>query len=116
MADDARANIDAAITDYLERLASAIEADAKAACPVKTGKLAGSIEHEVVGQVARIGSNVSYAAVVEMGSGPHIIRATTAKVLANRETGQVFGPVVHHPGTPAQPYLRPALLRQRGAE
>ena len=42
MADDARANIDAAITNLLERLASEIEADAKAACPVKTGRLAAS--------------------------------------------------------------------------
>lgn len=114
MADDARAQIDAAITDYLERLATEIEADAKAACPVKTGRLAESIEHEVNGHVARIGSNVPYAAIVELGSGPHIIRATRAKVLANRETGEIFGPVVHHPGTRAQPYLRSALFRARG--
>lgn len=116
MADDARANIDAAITHLLERLAFEIEADAKAACPVKTGRLAASIEHEVNGQVARIGSNVPYAGIVELGSGPHIIRAVRARVLANRETGEIFGPVVHHPGTPAQPYLRPALLRTRGGE
>lgn len=109
-----RGELDAAIADYLERVAAAIEADARSGCPVKTGELAGSIEHEVDGHTARIGSNVKYAAIVELGSGPHIIRARNARVLANRETGQVFGAVVHHPGTRAQPYLAPALYQERG--
>jgi hypothetical protein len=109
----ARAEIDAAIGRYLERLSTEIEADAKAGCPVDTGELVASIEHEVSGQTARIGSNVKYAAIVELGAGPHIIRAKNARVLANRDTGEVFGPIVHHPGTPAQAYLAPALLRER---
>lgn len=115
MDNAARAEIDAAIGRYLERLSSEVEADAKAGCPVDTGELAASIGHEVSGQVARIGSNVKYAAMVEVGTGPHIIRARNARVLANRDTGQVFGPVVHHPGTPAQAYLAPAVLRVRDA-
>lgn len=112
---DGRAELDAAIANYLERVASAIESDARHACPVDTGHLAESITHEVDGATARIGSNVKYAAIVELGAGPHIIRVRNARVLANRETGQVFGPVVHHPGTPAQPHLAPALFRERGA-
>lgn len=116
MADDGRAQIDAAIADLLERLAVDVEADAKAGCPVKTGELVASIEHEVQGQVARIGTNLRYGLYVEVGTAPHTIRATNARVLANRETGEVFGPVVHHPGTPAQPYLAPAVHRVRGGE
>lgn len=46
----------------------------------------------------------------EVGTRPHIIRSTGPWPLRNRETGQVFGPVVHHPGTKATPHLRPALL------
>lgn len=115
MADDARNRIDTAIAAYLERLATAIETDAKAAAPVDTGDLAASIEHEVRGRTARIGSNLDYAAAVEMGSVPHIIRVKNATVLANSDTGQVFGTEVHHPGSKAQPYLRPSLFRQRGA-
>jgi hypothetical protein len=115
MAGEGRAEIDAAISRYLERLAVAIETDAKAGCPVDTGALATSIESEVNGQTIRVGSNLGYAASVEMGAAPHIIRVKNARVLANRETGQVFGPVVHHPGNKAQPFLRPSLFRQRGA-
>jgi hypothetical protein len=42
---------------------------------------------------------------VEFGTAPHIIRAVNKKVLANTQTGQVFGPVVHHPGTKANPFM-----------
>lgn len=59
--------------------------------------------------VAIIGTPVSYAHFVEYGTKPHVIRAVRAHVLANTRTGQVFGKEVHHPGTKAQPFLRPAL-------
>jgi hypothetical protein len=50
---------------------------------------------------------------VEYGSRPHIIRSHGNYPLRNRETGDVFGRIVHHPGTPAQPFLRPALYQRR---
>lgn len=109
------AELDLTIAQYLERVAVAIETDAKTICPLKTGELKNSIDHEVRGLTARIGTNSGYGLYVELGTNPHVIRATNATVLANKETGQVFGPVVHHPGTKAQPFLRPALYRKRGA-
>lgn len=51
---------------------------------------------------------------VEVGTVAHIIRSKGPYPLRNRKTGQVFGPVVHHPGTDPQPYLRPALDDLRG--
>ena len=36
---------------------------------------------------------------------PHIIRPVNAKVLANTKTGEIFGDLVHHPGTKANPYM-----------
>jgi hypothetical protein len=51
---------------------------------------------------------------VEVGTAAHIIRSKGPYPLRNRKTGQVFGPVVHHPGTDPQPYLRPALDDLRG--
>jgi HK97 gp10 family phage protein len=78
--------VDKASTDMLRRLAEAVKSDAKAGCPVDTGKLRESIDSEVEGDTARIGSNVPYAGYVEEG---------TRKMAA-------------------QPYLRPALYRQRG--
>lgn len=56
-----------------------------------------------------------YGLAQEVGTAPHIIRSTGPWPLRNAKTGQVFGPVVHHPGTAAQPHLRPALDDLRGA-
>lgn len=121
MADEGRTEIDAAIARYLERVAMAIEADAKAICPRKTGKLAESIDHEMSGdgKTARIGTNVDYALPTEFGSKPHRIYPKRPGGMLNfywEKLGQdVTLPFVRHPGTPEQPFLRPALFRQRGA-
>ena len=56
-----------------------------------------------------------YGLFVEVGTVPHVIRSHGPYPLRNRRTGQVFGPIVNHPGTAAQPYLRPALEDLRGA-
>jgi hypothetical protein len=112
---DGRAEIDAAIARILEKVASAIEADAKAGCPVDTGHLAGSITHSVSGRTARIGTDVDYALSVEFGSKPHVIRPNGHPFLKfpGRDGKDVFAREVHHPGTPEQPWLRPALFRVR---
>ena len=58
-----------------------VEGDAKRICPVDTGRLRSSITHEVDLFSGKVGSNVEYAAYVELG---------TVKMAA-------------------RPYLRPAL-------
>lgn len=69
----------------LERRANSVERAAKQRCPVDTGRLRSSITHATFtdgqGLVARIGTDVEYAAHVELGTSR----------------------------TRAQPYLRPAL-------
>ncbi len=121
MADEGRGEIDAAIARYLEKVAIAIEGDAKAGCPVDTGHLSASITHEITGdgKTARIGTNVDYALSVEFGSKPHRIYPKRPGGMLNfywEKIGQdVTLPFVRHPGTPEQPFLRPALFRQRGA-
>ncbi len=42
--------------------------DAKILCPVDTGRLRSSITHEIEGTTGRVGSNVEYARIVELGS------------------------------------------------
>jgi hypothetical protein len=84
-------------------------------CPVDTGALRHTIEGEADrdSMACRLSAGdalVDYAAVVEVGGAPHRIASHGPWPLRNRETGQVFGPVVNHPGTPAQPYLRPGVL------
>jgi hypothetical protein len=87
--------------------------DAQRLCPVDTGELSESITYEIVSwDEAIVGSDVGHAAAVEFGSQPHTITVRNAKVLTDGK--HIFGKTVRHPGTPAQPYLRPALYRERG--
>lgn len=51
------------------------------------------------------GPTVAYAKYVEFGTAAHLIKAINAKVLANKKSGQVFGPIVHHPGSAANPFM-----------
>lgn len=107
--------VDAAASRYLRDLAVEIETDAERMVAVKTGKLRAGIYHEVNGLEARIGvRDVDYWATVEFGSGPHIIRPVNAKALSWPGATHPVA-YVNHPGTPAQPFLRPALYRSRGA-
>lgn len=46
-----------------------------------------------------IGPTASYAPYVNNDTVPHLIISHGAYPLRNRATGQVFGRVVHHPGT-----------------
>jgi hypothetical protein len=64
---------------------------------------------ELHGDSAKFGSKLFYAPILEDGSKPHIIRAKSAKVLANRRAGKVFGKVVHHPGTRPRKVLEHAV-------
>lgn len=50
-----------------------------------------------------------YPLFVELGTAPHVIESHGDYPLANRRTGQVFGRRVNHPGTDAQPHLRPCV-------
>ena len=76
-----------------------------ATVPIKTGYLVQNWAFEVGNLQARWYPKAAYAPYVEFGSRPHTITAVNKKVLANVRTGQVFGPVVHHPGTKANPFM-----------
>jgi len=103
--------------------------DAKRFAPKRTGALAASIENHMTGDVLIIAAHTSYAAFVETGTRPHIIRAhaRTRGGWTGPYTGlpgpgshslrwfgsggqAFFAMVVHHPGTRPHPYLRAALL------
>lgn len=107
--------------------AQRVTQDAKRRCPVSpsgsgdhsSGHLRSSIDWDLSrdeeGLHADIGTTVDYALYVEFGTKPHIIESHGPYPLRNRKTGQVFGRRVRHPGTTAQPFLRPALDSIRGA-
>ncbi len=80
--------LDEVADDLLDRTADAIVADAEAYAPRDTGRLATSIERTPVsGKSVEIGSNAEYSVYVELGT-------------------EDMAP---------QPFLRPALLKRRGA-
>lgn len=79
-------HLDAPKAELLERLGTEITTDAKAAAPVRTGKLRDSIDYEVRGDTVQISAGVDYAIYVEEGTR-----------------------YMH-----AEPFLRPALYKARG--
>jgi hypothetical protein len=88
--------------------------DMRHTVPVDTGELHDSIETEYPRvTVGRVKVGTDHWHETEYGSPPHVIRVRNKKVLHNAETGEFFGKVVHHPGTPEQPFMRPAVYRQR---
>jgi hypothetical protein len=73
--------------------------------------VADTIEVEPEGDDVYIGSRHPRALMLEKGTSPHEIRPHAGGVLAWRggDGKMRFARVVHHPGTRAQPFLRPAL-------
>lgn len=87
---------------------------AQRAAPVKTGSLRRSLHTETVQSsrslaIVAVGTDLSYAPLVEHGTRAHIIYPRDKQALwwpgARHPVRSV-----HHPGTKAQPYLIPALV------
>jgi len=96
MADEVQDAIDGAV----QKTALQVERSAKQRAPVDTGNLRASIQTVPDGLAQRlVGTNVEYAPHVEFGTQPHAITPTDAEGSDG----------VDHPGTPAQPFLRPAI-------
>jgi hypothetical protein len=73
--------------------------------PVKTGYLVQNWAFEIGNLFARWYPRAAYAPYVEFGTPPHIIRPVKARVLANANTGEIFGTLVHHPGTKPNDFM-----------
>lgn len=110
----APAKMTAELNRAIERIIIKIDNTAKREAPVSKqsggGNLRQSISSRMLG-VARgaVEVGASYAGYVHGGTRAHIIRIRNKKVLANKRTGRVFGKVVRHPGTRANPFLQRAV-------
>lgn len=105
------------------RLGPDITEDARRFCPVDTGRLEASLDHQVTGggaevPVLEVGSfpddegPVKYADAVEGGfHGEEIVREHMRRSPKGRE--HVVREHTRRGNTPAQPYLRPALYQER---
>lgn len=82
---------------------------------VDTGALRQSITYVIDGtsaktMVARVGSNLEYAAHVEFGTRAHVIRPRNKKALSFKiGSKKIIATLVYHPGTDPVRYLRDAL-------
>jgi HK97 gp10 family phage protein len=75
--------------------------------PLRTGVLKGSIIKLLREFEGYVGSAAPYAVYVEYGTRPHTILPVNARVLAFEVAGRtVFSPIVRHPGTRPQPFMR----------
>jgi HK97 gp10 family phage protein len=96
----------------VERTRIDVQNEARRRAPVDTGRLRSSIVSRAEGGGRSlgyvVGTNVSYAAAVEYGTSPHVIKPKYKQALywpgARHPVAQV-----NHPGTKAQPFLRPAI-------
>jgi hypothetical protein len=111
---DLEAHLGAAIDHLMDHLGGLVEDDARNMAPKRTGKLAASIRHEVNDGVFRVGSDLDRTAWVEEGTAPHVIRPKNGKALFWEGAEHPYA-LVNHPGTRAQPFLRPALFTKREA-
>lgn len=91
-----------------------IAADARRLVPKDTMELHDSIEvvHQPGSLTGTVVVGTDHWAPTEYGSEPHIIESTGDHSLSNG-TGEFYGRIVHHPGTPEQPFMRPALYKKR---
>lgn len=102
------------VARQVDRITNRIVALASLKAPVDTGNMRRSIGQEPIRVFAtRVESGVevtaNYAAAVENGSGPRVIRPRRKKALKFEIGGRtVFAKSVNHPGTRARPFLRPA--------
>lgn len=96
----------------VEQSAKSVKRRARRLVPVDEGTLQSTIDYAKMGFADyRIGSPLDYADDVEYGTGPHVITGDPLHFFMNGE--EVFATKVDHPGTDAQPYLRPALRQTR---
>ena len=90
--------------------ANFLMAEMEVRVPVKTGNLRDSIGVRIESGRVIVGPTASYAPFVEFDTKPHKITAKNGKALSFMMGGKrVTVRSVNHPGTTAQPFVRPAF-------
>lgn len=115
-----RTELHDAADGIMDRAGETVERGAKRRAPVSPDGSYGhppgwmrdtiyrSSSHDDAGLFVDVTSPAHYSIFVELGTRPHSIDSHGPWPLRDRR-GRVFGRHVNHPGTTAQPFLRPAL-------
>ena len=85
----------------------------KRGAPVRTGNLRRTIHLASASATSAVTvASANYAAAVELGTRPHVIRPRRRKALRFKgATGIVFAKRVNHPGTRPQPFMVPGAVK-----
>lgn len=92
-----------------------IESQAKKEAPANKGISTGNtlrqnIKARMTSKLAgEVVASRPYAIFVHEGTHPHTIVPVNKRVLANKRTGEIFGKLVHHPGTRPNPFFERAI-------
>jgi hypothetical protein len=104
------------VGQHLSRIGTVILTGARAMVGVDTGRLRRSLykrqSRDTRGQYVQVGSNVGYAYDHHEGVAPHVIEASTGRMLRFRQGGQiVYARRVMNPGYRGRKYLTVPLRR-----
>ncbi len=110
------------IREFLESAGRTVELAAKEKVTVDTGRLRSSITTKVETDRAIVGSNLKYAPYIEFGTRPHFPPLSAMQPWARRHGfpagirgAFLVARKIARFGTPARPYLLPALNQSAGA-
>lgn len=92
--------------------ADVIADEARQRAPKNTHKLANTIKSKNYGKKWRVVVGTDYWRYVEYGAPPHRIRPRRKKALYWDGAPHPMK-IVRHPGSPEQPFMRPALYHRR---
>jgi HK97 gp10 family phage protein len=102
----------------IQRSILTIERNVKREAPVNKKPGGGNLRQSVRSSMLGVASGTvevgaEYGIYVEGGTRPHQIRPVRKMVLANRRTGEIFGRLVNHPGTKANPFFSRGVDQSR---
>lgn len=103
--------VDEGLYRGLTKAALRVQNDAANLAPVDTSALANSINYKVYRNTATVGSSMDYAAYVEYGTGIYAENGNGRKSPWYYENRK--GELIRTLGQRPQPYLRPALDRNK---
>lgn len=116
-----KTRVEKTAADLIHGAATEVQALAQSNAPYKTGRLRQSIQVRFETPTkAVIGPSVPYGAYQEFGTGTrgefkgseYVIKPKNGKMLHFKANGKwVSAKIVHHPGIPAHPYMRPAVQK-----
>lgn len=106
------------INGAIKRILTKLESTTKKEAPVNKRSGGGNLRQSITTKMTGLASGVlqvkaNYAAAVHEGTRPHIIRIREKRVLADKRAGQIFGTVVQHPGTRANPFIQRAIDQEQ---